>query len=329
MEAASELARRMLQIAEEAQDSFMLELAHCFSGITTHHLGEFIAAGKHFEAGIDLYRPGQNLPYHALMAPGVGAASESSRNLWILGYPERALRRVRQAYDLADSQSNPSTQGFAIVFAAIIHQLRREEAACQEKAEAAITLSLEKDISDNILWASFLRGWAIARQGRFEEGLAQLCESAAIGQSVGTVIAFPQFLAMTAEACARAGQIEEALTSVDEALAMTKRNCDCYYDAELHRLRGELLLVNGAAQEDAESCFQQAIEIAQLQSAKSWELRAAISLARLWRRQGKTTEARQTLAEIYGWFTEGFDTADLKEARALLDELHPGSAMEQ
>ena len=184
-----------------------------------------------------------------------------------------------------------------------------------------ITLSREKDIADNIIWASFIRGWAIARQGRPEEGLAQLRESVAIYKSVGAELALTQFLAMTAEAFCCAGQVEEALTTVDEALVMTSRNRDCYYDAELHRLRGELLLLNGATDAEAESCFQQAIQIAQQQRAKSWELRAATSLARLWQQQGKTAEARQMLAEIYGWFTEGFDTADLQDAKALLDEL--------
>ena len=282
MKEASELAQHLLQLAEAAQDSFMLELAHWCSGVATHHLGEFTVAQKHFDSGLSFYRPGQNFPYHSITAPSVGTASELARNLWIQGYPDQALQQVCQAYDLADSQSNPSTRGFALVFIAFIHQLRREEAACQEKAEAVITLSREKDIADNIIWASFIRGWAIARQGRPEEGLAQLRESVAIYKSVGAELALTQFLAMTAEAFCCAGQVEEALTTVDEALVMTSRNRDCYYDAELHRLRGELLLLNGATEVEAEACFQQAIEIAQQQSAKSWELRAATSLARLW-----------------------------------------------
>ncbi len=321
MQEASELARRLLQLAEEAQDLFMLEFAHCFSGITMAHLGEFIAAGKHFEAGLNYYRPGQHPPFQSLTVPSVGSASELARNLWILGYPDRALLQARRAYDFADSQSNPSTLGFALLLAALLHQLRREEVACEEKAEAIIALSRERDIADNIIWASFARGWAIARQGRTEEGITQLRESVAIYKSVGAELALAQFLAMTAEAFCCAGQVEEALTTIDEALVVTRRNRNCYYDAELHRWRGELLLLNGATEAEAEACFQQAIEIARQQSAKSWELRAATSLARLWQRQGKITEARQMLAEIYGWFTEGFATADLKDAQALLDEL--------
>ena len=127
---------------------------------------------------------------------------------------------------------------------------------------------------------------------------------------------------MLADAFWCAGQITEALKTVDETLAMTQRNGDCLNDAELHRLRGELLLLNGATDAEAEACFQQSLEIAQQQSAKSWELRAATSLARLWQQQGKTAEARQMLADIYGWFIEGFDTADLKDAKALLEELN-------
>lgn len=299
----------------------MLELAHWCSGVVTHHLGEFIVAGKHFEAGLSYYRPGQNLPYHTITAPSVGTASEQARNLWILGYPDCALRQAQQAYELADRQANPGTLGFALVLTALVHQLRREEVACQEKAEAVITLSREKDIADNLLWASCTRGWAIARQGRPEEGVAQLRETTTICKAVGAEIALTQFLALLAEAYLCAGQIAAALITVEEALAMTARNRDRYYDAELHRMRGELLLLNGATEAEAETCFQQAIAIAQQQSARSWELRAATSLARLWQQQGKTAAARQMLAAIYGWFTEGFDTADLQDAKALLEEL--------
>lgn len=321
IEAASELARQILRFAEEAQDSFMLELAHCFSGITMHHLGNLSDAEQHFAASLSLYRPGQDLPYHTLMAPSVGAASEWARNLWLQGYPDQSLHQVRQAYELADSQSNPSTLGFALVFTAYIHQLRREDALCEGKAEAVMRLSREKDIADNLLWASCARGWAIAKRGRPEEGLGQLRETTSICKSVGAEIDLTHLLALLAEAYMCARQFAAALATVDEALGMTARNRDCYYDAELQRLRGELLLLNGATEAEAERCFQQALEIARQQSAKSWELRAATSLARLWQQQGKLTEAHQMLAEIYDWFTEGFDTADLQDAKALLEKL--------
>ncbi|HEX4947200.1 MAG TPA: AAA family ATPase [Blastocatellia bacterium] len=321
MTEASELVRQLLHLAEEAQDTFMLELAHWCAGVTFHHLGELLTAEHHFVAGLSYYQPGQNLPYHTITAPSVGTASEFARNLWIMGYPARALQQSQEAYELAVSQANPSTRGFALVLAALLHQLRREDTTAQEKAEAVISLSREKDIADNLVWASFIRGWALAKEGRHEEGITILRESLTIYQSVGAEIALAQFLALMAEAFWCAGQIAEAMATVDEALAMTARNQDCYYDAELHRLRGELLLLNGATETEAETCFQQAIEVAQHQSAKSWELRATMSLARLWQRQGKTAEAQQRLAEIYGWFTEGFDTADLQDAKALLEEL--------
>jgi predicted ATPase len=159
-------------------------------------------------------------------------------------------------------------------------------------------------------------------QGQSEEGIAQLRQGLTGYQATGAVQKRPYFLAMLAEAYKKAEQIEEGLIVLAEALAFAEKTEECWYEAELHRLRGELLLQQSADNAtEAESCFQQAISIAQNQSAKSWELRAATSLARLWQSQGKRAEARALLAPVYGWFTEGFDTADLQEAKALLDEL--------
>ena len=184
-----------------------------------------------------------------------------------------------------------------------------------------------------------MRGWALAEQGQGEEGIAQLRQGLAAGRAAGAELQRSYFLALLVEAYGKVGQTEEGLTVLAEALAVVDKNEERYWEAELYRLKGELVLQSGVrrpksptpntqhpapstqAEAEAEACFHKAIEVARKQQAKSLELRAVMSLSRLWQQQGKKEEAKQRLAEIYGWFTEGFDTKDLQEAKALLDEL--------
>jgi predicted ATPase len=167
-----------------------------------------------------------------------------------------------------------------------------------------------------------LRGWALVTQGQQAEGLAQLHQGLVAYRATGTAVAVPCFLALLAEAYGKGGQAEESLSILAEALAVVHKTGERVYEAELYRLKGELLLaLSQTHQAEAETCLQQALDIARRQQAKSWELRAGTSLSRLWQRQGKRTEAHEILAPIYGWFTEGFETVDLQEAKALLEEL--------
>ena len=174
------------------------------------------------------------------------------------------------------------------------------------------------------------RGWALAMQGQGKEGIAQLHQGLAAWQATGTEMQRPHFLTLLAEAYGKVGEAEQGLAALVEALAQVEQTGERWYEAELYRLRGELTLAQSSVQslassvqKEAEECFSKAIEIARRQQAKSLELRAVMSLSRLWQQQGKRDEARQMLAEIYGWFTEGFDTKDLQEAKALLEELEP------
>jgi predicted ATPase len=209
----------------------------------------------------------------------------------------------------------------------VLHHLRRRMQATQEMAEATIALSTEHGFPHWLAQGVIYRGWALAEQGQREEGIAQMREGLAAWRAVGAEMGRPYYLALLAEVHGEEGQAEAGLALLAEALATIKETRECNYEAELYRLKGELLLMMGDETEaevsfhQAESCFQHAIEVARRQSAKSWELRAATSLSRLWKKQGRREEARQLLAEIYGWFTEGFDTPDLKEAKALLEEL--------
>jgi predicted ATPase len=229
---------------------------------------------------------------------------------------------------------------FASGVAARVCQLRQERQAAQERAEAAISLSTEHGFPFWLGWASVLRGWAVAEQGQGEEGIAQIRQGLAVYRATGAEVNQSYFLALLTEAYGVAGQTEEGLTVLAEALTLVGGTGDRMWEAELYRLKGQLTLQqfqvsgskfqvtnpqsptpNSHAEAEAEACFLKALDIARRQQAKSLELRAAMSLARLGHQQGKTEQARHLLAEVYNWFTEGFDTKDLQEAKVLLEEL--------
>jgi predicted ATPase len=246
---------------------------------------------------------------------------------------------MHDALTQAQRLSHPLSLALALVFASILHQFRRESQMAQERAEAAITLSTEQGFAQWSAWGTHTRGWALAEQGQAEEGIAQMRQGLAAYQATGAESFRPHHLALLTEGYRTTGQADEGLAALVEALAFVDKTGERFYEAELYRLKGELTLQQQSkveshkskvpntqhptpsTQAEAEACFHKAIEIARKQQAKSLELRAATSLARLWQQQGKKQEARQLLAETYGWFTEGFDTVDLQEAKALLAEL--------
>ncbi len=214
------------------------------------------------------------------------------------------------------------TLGFALEGVAELYQFRREVRQTQEQAEALMTLSTEQRFAFWVVSATVLRGWALVQQGRGEEGIGQIREGLATWQAMGEALYQPLFRALLAETYGKVGQPEAGLTVLAEVLADVHNTGLCYCEAELYRLKGDLLLQQAAGRDsEAEACFRQALDAARRQQAKSLELRAAMSLSRLWQHQGKPDAAHHLLAEIYGWFTEGFDTADLREAKALLDKL--------
>jgi predicted ATPase len=210
----------------------------------------------------------------------------------------------------------------ALYHAGHIHRLRREVQAVHERTAAAMALASELGLARWLPMTVHQRGWVLAAQGRSAEGVAQMCEGLTALQATEAELAQPRLLALLAEAYGHGGQAEAGLRVVAEALAVAHRTGERREEAEIYRIKGELLLRHAVPNApEAEACFQQALAIARRQQTKSWELRAAMSLSRLWQRQGKSREAYGLLAPIYSWFTEGFDTADLREARALLDAL--------
>ena len=242
--------------------------------------------------------------------------------LWALGYPDQAQQHVQVALTTAQALLDPVNQAFALCFAALLYQFRRDVAATHEWAKTAVGLSTAQGFAHFLALGTIYQGWALARQGPAGEGLAHIRQGLTAYGATGATLERPYSLALLAEGYVNVGEIEAGLTALDEALTLVDERGARWCEAELLRLKGELLLARPAAQHAAvEACFQQAVTVAHRQHAKSWELRAAMSLSRLWQQQGKRAEAHALLAPIYGWFTEGFDTADLQEAKVLLEAL--------
>jgi predicted ATPase len=324
---AHELGKQLLSLAQQVREPSMLCAAHRALGATLFFLGTGASACTHLAQGIALYDPQQHRASTFLYGEdaGVVCRSHAALALWCLGYPDQGLARNDEAVTLAQQCAHPYSLGYALSIAASFHPLRREVRATQEHANAAITLATKQEFPYWLALGSIQRGWALAHQGQTREGIEQLTQGLRAFRTMGVELARPQYLALLAEAHEIQGEPEEGLTVLTEALALTDTTGERWYEAECYRLKGELLLQQSSGnQAEAEHCFQQAITVAQNQQAKSLELRAATSLARLWQQQGKREEAHDLLAPVYGWFTEGFDTADLQEAKALLDALSEG-----
>jgi predicted ATPase len=323
---ACALGEQLLSLAQRVQDPALLLVAYQSLGVVLFALGELVPARAHLEQGRTLYDPRQHRSYAVVygLDPGLVCLSYEAVVLWLLGYPAQALQRVHDTLTLGQALSHPFGLGYALNTVAWMHQCRREGQSTQERAEAALALAREHGFPFWVAWGTILRGWALAAQGQGEEGIAQLRQGLTAYQATGSALMRPHFLALLAEAYGQARQAEAGLTVLTEALAAVDKTGERWWEAETHRLKGELLLAQAGKRQkwvEAEDCFWRALEVARRQQAKSWELRAAVSLGRLWQRQGKRAEACELLTPIYGWFTEGFDTTDLQEARALLEAL--------
>ena len=300
-------------------------LAHRMCGATDEAGGELLSARAHLEQAVALYEPerhgstafvfGQDL--------GVSALAHLTWVLWLLGYPDQASRRQAEGLALAHRVGHKNTLGFALMYSAMVGAFGRDVSSAAEHAATLLELSREHKLD---LWAAsatVVQGWAMARQGQGTDGLAVIQRGLEDWRNSGAEWMRPFFLGLLAEACALSGDVQRGLDALDEALAAVERTGERWPEAELHRLRGQLLaaLPDGGRSDEASAAFERAIESARRQSAKSWELRAATSLAQLWRDQGKPAEARNLLVPVSAGFTEGFGTPDVNEAKALLDTL--------
>jgi predicted ATPase len=334
---ARELAEQLMRLAQSVQDRYLLSMAHEALGWTLYFLGESTSARPHFEQAIALYDPEQ----HPGLTVGTGdprvdCLSFASWALWLLGYPDQALKRSHEALALARERSRPLMLAMASGCAAVLHLFRREEQIAQELAEGTITLSTEQGAPYWLAVGTLTRGGALALQGQEKEGMPQLRQGLAALRAMGAEMSLTWLLALLAEAHEAGGQVEDGLRVLTEALDVVNKMEERFYEAELYRIKGELTLQKLSVvssqlsvtdprpltpDPQAEACFLKAIEIARKQQAKSWELRATTSLARLWQQQGRTKEAHEMLAAVYNWFTEGLDTKDLQEAKELLESM--------
>ena len=320
---AHELATQCLVIANEREDSNLRMAAHRALGMTLLLLGKLNLAQTHLQRVIELY----DVEYHHYQVKNYGIDNGLmglSNLAWVLklqGYPDQALQRSQEAVQLAQALGYAFTTVTVLMYDVILHEFRGETEAARKGAENVIALATKENLALNPAAATVIRGSALVRQGETQTGLAQLKKGLADREVLTSDLDKPRYLSRLAEAYLLTGQPEVGLEIVAEALAQVETTGEIYWAAELHRLRGEHLLLQDEPEQEAEICFEQAITIAQQQQAKSLELRATLSLSRLWQKQGKIEEAQQILADVYNWFSEGFDTADLQAAKSLLDDL--------
>ncbi len=328
-EKARPFAEELLTVAERLGDRTLLLQAHHAMLPSTVYTGEPEATRRHGEKGLALY----DQEAHASLAflygghdASVCCRMHSGLALWFLGYPKSALERSRSGLALARDLDHAGSIVNALPLAMILHQLRGEGAVVHELAESIITLSTERGFPQWLLFGRVFGAWFQTEQRGGEAAIAQLRGAIAEYRATGTELYVPGFFSLLATTLLKHGAADEGLVTVADAQTMADATGTRLWDSDYHRLKGELLLARDpAAGQDAEIAFRQAIEIARGQSARSLELRAAVSLGRLWERQGKRQEAARVLAEIHGWFTEGFDTVDLMEAKSLLDRLSGAS----
>ena len=321
LDRSAELAVESLRMAERTQD---LARAHMAASGTSYLRGEFSEARDHSEEVIRRYDPREYRTQGILATvdPCVGALSFLSAALFDLGYPDQALTRGREAVALARELSHPFSEASALFVLGALQGRRGEAEAALRTAGTVIALASEHGFVEVTGQGTYVRAAALADQGHLEEAIGAIGAMLEALRPSGIENLSPALLLTLADAQWKAGEVEEGLESIAEAQAIVTKTGGRATESGMHRVKGELLLARSPSdQPDAEASFREALKVARQQSAKSWELRAATSLARLWQQQGRKEEARELLAPVYEWFTEGFDTRDLKEANALLEEL--------
>ena len=319
-----EVGARMRALAEQQPDPLLRLVAHWLTGANLVHAGELTEGLAQLEQAYALYEAQHHPTWITLFGVDLGVFMlvYLAHALWGLGYLEQAVQRSHEALALAQERQHPFSQALAHDYAAMLQQWRQEPHTANAHAEAAMALCIEHGFVYYRAWALIIQGWCLRRRAHLAEGVAQMQAGLTALRATGGRVRLSYYLALLAEAHGEDHQPEVGLRILTEAFAHQVTTQERWTEAELYRLKGELLLKQTPPDEQkAEASFQQALAIARCQQAKSWELRTAISLARLWQRQGKRAEAHELLAPIYGWFTEGFETADLQEAKALLAEL--------
>jgi class 3 adenylate cyclase/tetratricopeptide (TPR) repeat protein len=326
LEMARQLGVELLALAQRQDDPGALQEGHWGLGQTLYFLGDMAGARSNLEQSSAAYvsQPLTTQASRELAGTQIACLVTLGRPTWALGYPDQSRAYTRQGLFLAQQLAHPYTLAFAHYATALNFFFRREADDVLKQIDASLALGREHDFPVWIAWGAFLRGWSLAMQGQIVEGLSEIHEVWDSYQEMIDDSTRPTAFVILAELYALTNRASEGLQAMVELLALVEKTGGRFWEAEIYRLKGELHLVSNEPQQktaEAEVCFHQALGVARRQHAKSWELRAATSLARLWQQQGKRQAAYDLLTPVYGWFTEGFDTADLKDARALLDEL--------
>ena len=319
---AWEYGEQMLSLAQREHDSALLSWSYRVLAEIAFCMGELSVAKTDCEDSLALSDPQQRRAQIRAYGedPALGSPCWLSVDLFLKGYPDQAMQVLHEALTSVQELENANSLAATSIWLAFIHSHRRELDEARGYIEAVVALATEQGMPFWLAWGTIMQGWVLSAQGDGEGGIAALRQGLTMYQVAEETQFSTCWHALLAEAYGKNGQVDESLSTVGEALDFVEKTNERFYQAELYRLQGEMTL-QPSKREEAEACFRQAIEIAQKQEAKSWELRAATSLARLWQGQGKKQEARDLISPVYNWFTEGFDTADLKDAKALLDEL--------
>jgi serine/threonine protein kinase/predicted ATPase len=318
---ARNLGEELLDLAQATQDPSRMVVAHWALVESSFWSADYDFTARHVDQVVSLYdfQRDRSLALDYGQDPWVICRAYDAARLLLLGYPQQALERVAEVRTRANDLDHPFDIGMALLWSAKIHLIRREPQQTRELADALAALSQEHGFAFTLHVATAFQGWALVEEGEVEEGIAGMNSAISAFRGTGTVV-YGSFLdALLAEALGKAGRVTEGMKLIDQAVEFAESKEERFYEPELHRIKGELLLRGGASASEGASCFQSAIEIARRQKAGFLELRAVTSLARLWQHEGKRAEAQALVAQTCGRFTEGFDTRDLIDAKALLE----------
>jgi predicted ATPase len=323
-DAMKALASQLMELAERRGAKVPLMVGHRLIAMSALHTGDIAGSRSHFDRSIALYDPAE----HRSLAPRFGqdirvaALSFRAEALWLLGYPELALADAERSITDAQKINHGPTSMYALHRSVTINNLCGNYTAASKRADEVVALATQTGAGFWKAYGMLDQGIGLALIGNPMAGMQNLISAIDVYRSMGSTVNLPEHLWHLAKAHAQLGQMDDAWRCVDEAKAIMRASGETWCETELHRLSGEFALMGSNPDaEKAEAYFKRALVVARQQQAKSWELRSVMSVARLWRGQGKPQQARELLAPVYGWFTEGFDTLDLKEARALLDGL--------
>jgi predicted ATPase len=322
LDLALRLTEDPLRLSRQHNDSGGLVVGYYLSGRNLMYAGKFALSRSHLKEVTAAYDPvsHSSLVHQAGTHPRLVAQGCLAIVLLCLGFPDQALDQNSAAITEAQSLAHPPSLAVSLTLGTVLLSLVGKNVAVDERADQLMAVATEQSFPLWRAWGTIYRGWVKVKNGDVTEGTSLLRSGSSAYRSTGAEIWMPHFIAFQARACEIAGQVEEAVALLEDALRIADRTGECWLAAELNRHKGQLLLRQGHP-EAAEELYRKALSIALEQEAKLWELRAAVSLARLRRDQGRRAEARELLAPVYGWFTEGFDTPDLKDAKMLLDKL--------